>query len=174
MTNEARVMPQEDNERIVENHLMCDMVNDAFGHHQYSNDMVNDKETSAQSSHIVNDDIEDFLELMQDGQESLYEGCDKYSKLSFLLKLYHIKCLWKISDKAMFMILELLANAFEHVKIPHSFYEVKKTINKFGLHYTKIDVCPNDCMLYLGEDKDNDFYKKCKTSRWKAKKNRQK
>jgi len=68
------------------------------------------------------------------------------------------------------MILDLLADAFEHAKIPHSFYEAKKTINKFGLHYTKIDACPNDCMLYLGEDTNKDFCKKCKTSRWKAKK----
>jgi len=135
--DETYVMPQEDNEKIVVNNLMCDMVNDAFGHHQYNNDMVNDREMNALSSHTVNDDIEDFFELMQDGQ------------LSFLIKLYHIKCLWKISDKAMSMILELLAYAFEHAKILHSFYEAKKTIKKLGLHYTKIDACPNDCMLYL-------------------------
>jgi len=64
------------------------------------------------------DEVGDFVELMQDGQESLYEGCDKYSKLSFLIMLYHIKCLCKISDKAMSVILELLANAFERAKFP--------------------------------------------------------
>ena len=68
------------------------------------------------------------------------------------------------------MILELLADVFEHAKIPRSFYEAKKTINKLGLHYTKIDACPNDCMLYFREDANRDFYKKCKKSRWKAKK----
>nr|XP_007153390.1 hypothetical protein PHAVU_003G031100g [Phaseolus vulgaris]ESW25384.1 hypothetical protein PHAVU_003G031100g [Phaseolus vulgaris] len=67
VTNEAHVMPQEDNKRIVVDNLMYDMVNKAFGHHQYSNDMVNDRETSAHSSHTENDDIEDFFELMQDG-----------------------------------------------------------------------------------------------------------
>ncbi|WVY89886.1 hypothetical protein V8G54_035400 [Vigna mungo] len=46
----------------------------------------------------------------------------------------------------------------------------KKVINKLGLHYTTIDACPNDCMLYVGEDKDRDSCKKCKTSRWKPKK----
>jgi len=66
---------------------------------------------------------------MQESQESLYEGCDKYSKLSFLIKLYHIKCLCKITNKGMSMILELLADAFEHAKIPRSFYEAKKIIN---------------------------------------------
>ena len=161
MTDETRVMPQEDNE--------CDMVNDAFGYHQYSNDTVDNKEIGPESSHVENDDIGDFVELMQDGQESLYEGCDKYSKLSFLIKLYHIKCLCKISDKGMSMILELLANVFEHAKIPHSFYEAKKIINKLGLHYTKIDAYTNDCTLYFGEEANRDFCKKCKTSRWKAK-----
>jgi len=47
VTYEAHVMSQEDNERIRANNPMCDMVNDAFGYHQYSNDMVNDRETSA-------------------------------------------------------------------------------------------------------------------------------
>ena len=67
--DEARVMPQ-DNERIFPYDPMCDMVNDAFGCHQYNNDMVDDREMSAKSSHILND-IGDFFELMQDDQESL-------------------------------------------------------------------------------------------------------
>ena len=70
-------------------------------------------------------------------------------------------------DKAMLMILELLADAFDYAKIPSSFYEDKKIINKLGLHYTKIDACPNDCMLYYGEDKDREFCTKCNESRWK-------
>ena len=123
--NETHLILQEDNERILANNLMCDMINDAFEYHQYSNDMVDDRKMGAKSSHTMKDDIEDFFELMQDGQESLYEGRDKYSKLSFLIKLYHIKCLCKISDKAMSMMLELLADAFEHAKISHSFYEAK-------------------------------------------------
>ncbi|XP_068498400.1 uncharacterized protein [Phaseolus vulgaris] len=47
VTYEAHVTSQEDNERIRANNPMCDMVDDAFGYHQYSNDMVNDRETSA-------------------------------------------------------------------------------------------------------------------------------
>jgi len=50
------------------------MVNDAFGCHQCSNDMVNDREMGAESSHIVNDDVEDIFELMQDGQEVCMKG----------------------------------------------------------------------------------------------------
>lgn len=42
----------------------------------------------------------------------------------------------------MSIILELLAGAFEHVRIPHSFYDT----NPKSMH-VKI----NDCMLYLCE-----------------------
>jgi len=76
----------------------------------------------------------DFDDLVHDCNEELYEGCSKYSKLSFLVKLYHIKCLSGMTDKAMTLILELLQDAFEHAKLPKSFYEAKKTINKLGLN----------------------------------------
>jgi len=39
-----------------------------------------------------------FDALLKDNNEPLYEGCTKYSKLSFMLKLYHIKCMCKMSD----------------------------------------------------------------------------
>jgi len=67
-----------------------------------------------------------------------------------MLKLYHIKCMCKLSDKAMTLILELLKDAFEHAKFPNSFYEAKNSISKLGLNYVKIPTCPKDCMLYRG------------------------
>ena len=69
------------------------------------------------------------------------------------------------------MISELLRDAFAQAKIPESFYEMKKIINKLGLNYAKIHACPNDCMLYWGEDKDREECKRCHTSRWKPKSN---
>ena len=42
-------------------------------------------------------------------------------------------------------------------------------IKKLGLTYTKIDMCPNDCMLYWAEDENKE---ECKTSRWKNEKSR--
>nr|KYP39706.1 hypothetical protein KK1_038992 [Cajanus cajan] len=121
-------MPQQNGERIVINDSICDMVNDAFGHHSNNNDMEEDDDVCPEASQTIPDDIIELLELMRDGEQSLYEGCDKYSKLSFSIKFYHVKCLCRMSDKAMSMILELLADAFEHAKIPCSFYEAKKII----------------------------------------------
>lgn len=101
----------------------------------------------------------------------MYEGCVKYSRLSFLVKLYHIKCLCGMTNKAMTMVLELLKDAFEFANIPNSFYEAKKTITKLGLNYEKIPVCPNNCMLYWGnkEDEERETCKICNTSKWKSK-----
>lgn len=71
-------------------------------------------------------EAEEFYELAKDEEPPLYEGCTKYSRLSFLVKLHHIKC--GMSHKAMTMILELLNDAFGHAKIPSSFCEAKKII----------------------------------------------
>ncbi|KAI9116996.1 hypothetical protein K1719_011995 [Acacia pycnantha] len=111
---------------------------------------------------------------MDESDRPLYQGCQKYSKLSFLIKLYHIKCMRGITDKAMSMFLELLRDAFPDTDIPSSFYEAKKIINRLCLNYEKIDACPNDCMLYWGEDARRETCKKCHTLRfrtvWKGKK----
>ncbi|XP_020992340.2 uncharacterized protein LOC110278427 [Arachis duranensis] len=114
-------------------------------------------------------EAQDFTDLLPDGAEELYLGCSKYSKLSFLVKLYHIKCMCGVSDKAMSMILDLLRDAFEQAKLPSTFYEAKKTIRKLGIEYKKVDACPNDCMLYRGDDEDATKCKQCGTSRWKQK-----
>nr|KYP50657.1 hypothetical protein KK1_027594 [Cajanus cajan] len=169
-TVETPLMLQQNEYKGPSNDPICDMVNDAFGHFVYNNDVEDDEDLIPKSSQMMPDDIVEYFELMKDGQQSLYDGCDKYSKLPLLIKLYHIKCLSKISDKAMSMILELLlADVFEHAKIPHTFYKAKKIINKLGLKYSKIDVCPYDYMLYFGEDKYRETCKKCNTSRWKPK-----
>ncbi|XP_016177886.1 uncharacterized protein LOC107620200 [Arachis ipaensis] len=108
----------------------------------------------------------DFNDLLSDGEQELYLGCSKYSKLSFLVKLYHFKCMCSVSDKAMSMILDLLQDAFEQEKLPKAVYEARKTIRKLGIEYNKIDACPNDCMLYRGDDENLTKCKKCECSRW--------
>ncbi|XP_010451510.1 PREDICTED: uncharacterized protein LOC104733639 [Camelina sativa] len=111
---------------------------------------------------------EAFDDLLADGNQALYEGCQAFSKLSFTLKLYHIKCMSRISDKGMSLIIDLLKEAFEHAKLPDSFNDMKKIIRKLGFNYESIHVCPNDCMLYWGDDASRDTCKVCKSSRWKT------
>ena len=61
-------------------------------------------------------DIVENFELFHDGNEGLFERCTKYSKISFLLKLYQIKYVCRISDKGITIILELLKDGFEYAK----------------------------------------------------------
>ncbi|CAG7870363.1 unnamed protein product, partial [Brassica rapa] len=64
---------------------------------------------------------EGFDEMFADYNQELYPGCDKFTKLSFILKLYHIKCMCGISDKGISMVLDLMKEAFSHAKLPDSF-----------------------------------------------------
>ncbi|KAI9128630.1 hypothetical protein K1719_000113 [Acacia pycnantha] len=107
------------------------VVRDAFG--------VQDVNFTAevQGPEVVffrNDAAREFFSLMDESDRPLYQGCQKYSKLSFLIKLYHIKCLCGITDKAMSMFLELLRDVFPNADIPTTFYEAKKIIKKLGLN----------------------------------------
>ncbi|KAL2345210.1 hypothetical protein Fmac_006495 [Flemingia macrophylla] len=155
---------------------MDNMLNDAFGFMAHdANDLDGSLEDDGVQYNMTRDaDNSEFDALLKDNNQQLYEGCTEYSKLSFILKLYHIKCMCRMSDKGMTMILELLKDAFKYAKFPNSFYEAKKIINKLGLNYTKIPACPKDCMLYWGEEnKGLEECRRCKTSKWKDKNKKQ-
>ncbi|XP_025608126.1 uncharacterized protein [Arachis hypogaea] len=156
---------------------MTQMVNEAFDFSiphvaddtRMDEDIDNDEQEFPNLYDGPSRGARNFNDLLADGEQELYPRCSKYSKLSFLVKLYHIKCMCGVSDKAMSMILDLLREAFEHAKLPTTFYEAKKTIRKLGIEYKKIDACPNDCMLYRGDDQELTKCKRCGTSRWKQK-----
>ncbi|WVZ02274.1 hypothetical protein V8G54_023080 [Vigna mungo] len=151
------------------------MINEAFEHYRQRQEGTNIGSSQPVGvNNVLNErpreNHNEFNEFLNDGNQILYDGT-KYTKLEFVVKLYHIKVLCRLSDKAMTMILDLLRDAFSEAKLPLSFYEAKKIINKLGLNYTKIDACPNDCMLYLRDDeKDLETCKHCGTSRWNPKK----
>ncbi|XP_058726290.1 uncharacterized protein LOC131597620 [Vicia villosa] len=160
-------------DKFQSDNMMETMLNDAFDN--YRQDAANLNETDMIAlEDILNEgtgvDSGDFREFLNDGSQILQEGSN-YTKLEFIVKLYHIKVLCGLSDKAITMILDLLRDAFQQLNLPHSFYEAKKTINKLGLDYTKIDACPNDCILFLGDDeKELQARKHCGASRWNPKK----
>ena len=139
------------------------MLHDAFGElrHSRRDEPLGENMTA---------DAKTFYDLLKDGEEPLYDGCAKFTKLSFLVRMYHIKCLYGISAEAMNMFFELFSEAFEFAKISKSFYEAKKVIKNLSLTYAKIDMFPNDCMLYWAEDENKEECNKCHTSRWKNEK----
>ncbi|XP_016206702.1 uncharacterized protein LOC107647092 [Arachis ipaensis] len=159
---------------------MLDMVREAFnlpGLHGDEDDSVNehaggDREELPYLSNESSREVRNLHDLLEDGSQELYPGCSRFSKLSFLVRLYHIKSLCGVSDKAFGMILELLADAFENARIPSTMHDAKRIIRNLGIAYKKIDACPNDCMLYQGSDEELSKCKRCGTSRWKQKTNK--
>ncbi|GJT78566.1 hypothetical protein Tco_1045291 [Tanacetum coccineum] len=154
---------------------MIGLVRDAFGlsssplnHENTEEEMLDGEEDeSAETSDHNVDDIP-YKKLLEKCGEELYPGC-KFSSLSFTLRLYHIKCIGGISNKAFGMILELLRDAFPHItSLPSSAHQTKKLTNDLGLGYKKIHACPNDCMLYWDKSEGEQSCHTCKASRYRS------
>lgn len=73
------------------------------------------------------------------------------SKLSFIVRLLHLKSLNHWTTRSMDELLKLFKEVLpDESFIPDSFYEAKKVLQDLVLGYTKIDTYENDCILYLG------------------------
>ncbi|XP_071687173.1 uncharacterized protein [Rutidosis leptorrhynchoides] len=105
-------------------------------------DDVDIPETKNQST-VPNINAERFYKVLGDAKKELYSGC-KFSILSFIIRLFHSKCVGKYNEKGFSMILDTMREAFPHASIPKSLYKVRKLIRELGLGYEKIDACPND------------------------------
>ncbi|KAL6570373.1 hypothetical protein OROMI_014887 [Orobanche minor] len=119
----------------------------------------------------ANADAKKFFRLVEDGKKPLYPGSKKFSRLSFLVRLYHWKCLNGVTESAFGEMLQLIKEAFPDVEVPVSFNSAKKVIKDLGLDYEKIHACPNDCMIYWGENKNEVSCRTCGASRWRDEEN---
>ncbi|XP_056688096.1 uncharacterized protein [Spinacia oleracea] len=115
-----------------------------------------------------NDEAKKFFQLLEGDQEELYPGCKTHSKLSFMIRLLIIKCDHKLTNGAYADIADLVRKAFPDAKLPKSFNEANSALKVLGLNYTKIDACPNDCMLYWEEHANSTSCHVCDTPRWKS------
>ncbi|GMY20189.1 hypothetical protein FCV25MIE_15428 [Fagus crenata] len=120
--------------------------------HTYPHVMDGEEESRSEPQE-PNEDVKKFYRLLEESEKPLYEGCEKYSNLAFIVKLMHIKCINCWSKNSFNMLLELLKDAFPMCEtLPTSNYGAKKIVGDLGLHYEKIDACENDYMLYYKEN----------------------
>ncbi|XP_071739782.1 uncharacterized protein [Rutidosis leptorrhynchoides] len=91
-------------------------------------------ETENQSN-VPNINAERFYKVLGDAKKELYPDC-KFSVLSFIVRLFHSKCVGKCNKKGFSMILDIMREAFPHASIPKSLYEVRKLIRELGLEST--------------------------------------
>ena len=98
----------------------------------------------------LTEEAKKFCKLLKETDQELFCGCKKHNTLSFILELFHKKCMNGCSNKSFTELFGTLKETLsEGDKLPKSSYEVKKIILELGLGYEKIHVCPNSCMLYL-------------------------
>ncbi|KAI5311767.1 hypothetical protein L3X38_040940 [Prunus dulcis] len=110
----------------------------------------------------------EFANVIGDGDQPVYPGCRKYTKLSALVKLYNLKAKHGMSDVYFTELLILQGDLLpERNTIPTSMYEAKKTLCALGLSYEKMHACPNDFILYRKEYEDSTDCPTCGISRWK-------
>lgn len=113
-----------------------------------------------------------FTSLLKDAKTKLYHGCDKFSRLSFLVNLYHLKCIHGWTQESFTALLGLLSYALpQEADLPRNCYEAKKIIRGLGLDYQKIHACPKDCMLFRGDRANQESCHVCGSSRWITDKN---
>ena len=105
------------------------------------------------TSHEIGRNGKNIDNLFGEAHKALYPGCNKFSELTFLVKLMHIKMLNRWSNKSFDMLLKLLLDAFPNgTSIPKSHYDVKKMLHDYGLGYDSIHACKYDCALFWKEN----------------------
>jgi hypothetical protein len=114
-----------------------------------------------------NDAASRFKQLIKEARCELYPGCTNFSRLSFVIKLLHVKSYCRITNSAFSMFLEILSEAFpEFNTVPKSYDEAKKMLRELVLGYISIHVRPNNCVLFRKTYEDLDNCPVCKASRW--------
>ena len=110
------------------------------------------------TSETTNVETKHFDELLGEAGKKLFTG-SKFSSLTFIVKLMHLKVLNHWSNKSFDMLLELLSEIFpEGTNLPSCTYDAKKMLQDLGLGYEKIHACKFDCALFW---KENEFLDKC-------------
>jgi hypothetical protein len=110
-----------------------------------------------------------FFELLEEGKTSLYPGCEDVTKLSFIVKLYQIKCMSGMTNRACDLMLQMFTKVLPKGHcIPTNLAQVRKVIRELGLDYKKIHVCVNDCVLFCNEHAEAQECPVCHASRWKS------
>ncbi|XP_058202288.1 uncharacterized protein LOC131316841 [Rhododendron vialii] len=126
--------------------------------------------SSSNPPNVPEREVDKFERLLRDAKCELYPGCENYSKLSFLLKMLHLKTTHNSSNKLFNSNLKLFKDALPNGEtLPKSYYEAKKLMRELGLGYISIHACPNNCVLFWKENKDLQQCPNpdCGASRWK-------
>ena len=114
--------------------------------------------------------VKKFFDLLKAVEELLHEHT-KVSILAFVTRLMDIKSKFMFSNNCYNELLILISEVFPpNHKMPKDVYQCRKLLSGLGMDYQKIDVCPDNCMLFW-KDHQNDKKCQCGKSRYVEVKN---
>jgi hypothetical protein len=93
-------------------------------------------------------EVEAFFKLLKASKEPLHEHTE-VTLLTFITRLVVIKSKYFFSNNCYNNVLKLTSDILlKSHKVSKEMYQSKKIMFALGLKYEKIDVCPNNCMLF--------------------------
>ncbi|KAI9186915.1 hypothetical protein LWI28_022235 [Acer negundo] len=147
---------------------MIGMITEAIGFPNISSSLGSDHPSPNEYGEGPNDETTKFLKFLQDAESPSYPGCEKFTQLSFIIRLLHLKVLSGWTNRSFTLLLELLKEAMpSEVKLPSSYYDAQKITVDLGFTYKTWDACPKSCMLFRNEDEKLDACDICDESRYK-------
>lgn len=109
-----------------------------------------------------------FFKLLKDAETELWEGCEEFTRLSFIVELMHLKTISGWSNKSFTELLKILNRAMpKTTKLPGSCKDAYKMTSDLGFSYKTWDACVNHCMLFRNETEKLQKCKICGASRYK-------
>lgn len=114
------------------------LVNDLFGMHREEDTIDEEGPLNQQSQKGPDAEVQTFYNLLKNADQELYPDCKSFSKLSFIIHLFLLKCLNGWSGKSFTMLLELLIKEFSlDETLPKSTYQAKTYLGKLGIRYKR-------------------------------------
>jgi hypothetical protein len=93
-------------------------------------------------------EVEPFFKLLKASEELLYEHIE-VTLLAFITQLMVIKFKYFFSNNCYNDLVKLISDILlKPHKVPKDIYQFKKIMSALGLKYKKIDVCPDNYMLF--------------------------
>jgi hypothetical protein len=116
-----------------------------------------------------NERAKTFYKLLTEAQRELYPGCKDATKVSFIVRIFQIKCMFGLSNNALEAISQLFSFLLPKGHcVLDTLEKVQKVVRDVGLDYQKIHACIDDCVLFWKEYADLDTCPTCGESRWKT------
>ena len=127
-----------------------------------------DDHTDEEPNGLEREDLHKFTRLFEDAQRKVYPTCEKFSVLSFVIKMLHVKVYNKWSNKSFDMVMQVFKDILPECDptVPWTLYDVKKFLRDLGLGYETIHSCKNDCALFWKESANLEKCPTCDACRY--------